>query len=207
MIKTLYVMSVLTLSGAGALLVLSATQWRQGDKPGGIDPGPSATERFLTRREVGGPSGPDTVAPLLREAEALARYLNPPTPTPPLARPTPPRAANPQPVYQPPTATPWFSLLATSYNRLHPEQSWALISEPGKDGRWARQGERLGHFIIESVEDKGRIVYRDGNQSREMSITIRETIPIARLKSSIPVSTQNLPSDGRPVVRSVAQGL
>jgi hypothetical protein len=201
MIKTLYGMSVLALSSAGILLVLSVSQGLPAAGPQD-SPGPAAVERFSALHDAVGRNAQETAVPLLREAETFALYLNPPAP--PATPATPqviPRsqAVAPRALCQPPQVTPWFRLLATSYNRRHPEQSWALISEPGRKDRWVTGGEPLGRFVLESVGERGNIVYRDGSRSREMRIAVREAGAVARLPPDVPVSAQDFPPGGRLV--------
>jgi hypothetical protein len=48
----------------------------------------------------------------------------------------------------------------------------ALISEVGSlegNGRWVKEGTQVGHFVIHEIR-KGMIVYRDGEQLREMAV-------------------------------------
>jgi hypothetical protein len=66
------------------------------------------------------------------------------------------------PAARPAEPKPKFTLVATSYYRSRPEQSMALVSEPGSGSRWVKQGTHLGHFVVEKVE-RGMVVYRDGD--------------------------------------------
>lgn len=45
----------------------------------------------------------------------------------------------------------------------------ALVSEPGSGYRWVKQGQRLGHFVVESIE-RGLIMYRNGDQLLEVAV-------------------------------------
>jgi hypothetical protein len=50
----------------------------------------------------------------------------------------------------------------------------ALISEVGAaedSERWVKEGSRVGHFIIHEIR-QGAIIYRDGNQLREMTVDV-----------------------------------
>jgi len=222
-IRTMYTMSVLMLSSAGVLLMSSATQCLQDPSQDQSSVGPSATEQFREAQSAGARNDQQAI-PLIREAATFALYLNPPAPSAPAGTPRPSIAnpVSPPPAYAPPSspgATPWFSLLATSYNRTHPDQSWALVSEPGKPARWAKKGEHLGHFVIETIAEKGSITYRDGNQSREMVVKLKDTPPLAQYKPVVSPSTQNAPAEpdcsdappadahemGMPDVQPVAQ--
>ena len=66
-----------------------------------------------------------------------------------------------------------FTLEGTSYYENQPDRSIALIAEPGspeRNQRWAREGERLGRFVIHQIRH-GVVVYRDENEHLyEMSI-------------------------------------
>lgn len=201
MIKALYVLSVLALSSAGVLLAFSISQWLQAaESQEGL--GPAAAQWSPAWYDAGGKNAQETAVPLLREAEAFALYLNPPAPpaAPALLRATPrSKVAAPRAVPQSSQAAPWFCVLATSYNHRHPEQSWALISEPGRKDRWVTSGEPLGHFVLESVQKGGSIMYRDGNQAREMRVALRQVSSVARLQSDVPASAQGLPLPGRLV--------
>jgi len=131
-------------------------------------------------------TGQDVDPPLVQEATKFALYLSPPNPPQPLKAPRP--AVNKRPVVRPPKPTARFRLLATSYNRSHPDRSFALVSEPGKGAYWIKKHERLGHFVIEGIK-KGTLVYRDGTQLREMTIAPKEAIKFAKLRSESLMST------------------
>lgn len=187
MIRMIYLTCVLMLIGAGTLLWICAAAWAEGTTQSGSDaPG---VERLRTGpRSIGGGDG-SVVPPLVEQATAFAVYLQPPAPPAPKEAPKPKTAVQPAP--RPPVATPQFRLLATSCCLSSPEKSLALIAEPGKGDRWTRPGERLGHLVIESVEN-GTIVYRDGNQRHEMAVTMKEPVELGRLASSLSASARNI---------------
>jgi len=105
-------------------------------------------------------------SPLITQAEAFVKYLNPPpkpkpsTPTIPKPTVSPPRPRGP--------VTAKFTLAGTSFYEANPELSLAFINEPGKDLRWVRQGSTIGHLVIEQVKD-GLIVVRDGQRTFEIT--------------------------------------
>lgn len=140
---------------------------------------------------------PDPASPLLKQATAFASYLNPPTP--PVPQELPPPRSGMQPAPRPPAVTPKFVLLSTSCYRFSPERSLALIAEPGKGGCWVKKGERVGYLIVEDIKD-GAIVCRDGNQLREIAVTMKETPALARPKSNTSVAMQSI----RPDIRSMS---
>ena len=77
-----------------------------------------------------------------------------------------------------------FKLLSTSYNRDRPEDSVALISEPGKGEHWAKVGDIIGNFVLERIES-GVIIYRYGNQVNEMAVEMKTPVRIAQERCAI----------------------
>lgn len=193
MTRMLYVVSILCLIGAGLLFGLCGVQWTQGVPLDEHNPWVPATERLRLRQSL---NGNNSVAssPLLEQAEALAQYLNPPKPPPrretslPTVSPTPVSAP---PVPRPPSPTPQFRVLAISYYRSSPDKSLAMVWDANKGGYWIKKGDRLGHFVIERIE-KEAIIYRDGDQLRQMAVAVKQSAPLARLKSKESASIQEL---------------
>jgi hypothetical protein len=143
-------------------------------------------ERMNLSGTLGKKNRQDVDSPLVQEAMKFAHLLSPPKPPQPAKAPQP--VINKRPVVRPPKATARFRLLATSCNRSHPDKSFALVSEPGKGAYWIKKHERLGHFVIEKIK-KGALVYRDGTQLRELTITAKQVIQLAKLRSEEPMSS------------------
>ncbi len=198
MIKMLYLVSILCLTCASLLFGLCGMQWMQGVPPDERDPWISATERLRLRQSL---NGNDKAAstPLLQQAEALALYLNPPKPPPPRREASLPTASppsiSPVPVPRPPSPTPQFRILAISYYRSSPEKSLAMVWDANKGGYWIKQGDRLGHFVVERIE-KEAILYRDGDQLRQMAVAVKQPAQLARLKSKESASMQEVAPNG-----------
>jgi len=104
------------------------------------------------------------ISPLVKESQAFALYLNPPTKPKQQAQPIRKATTTPRP--QGPVS-PKFKLMGTSYYASRPELSLALIDEPGKGSRWVRQSSEVSHLIIEQVKD-GLVVIRDGKRTFEL---------------------------------------
>jgi len=188
-VKILYVISILSLICAGLLFGVSGVQLLQGVPQDEHNPGMSVTERLLTFQ---GPNGNSDQSsnPLLEQAAAFALYLSPPKPPP--SPPMTQQSANiAGPAPRPPSPTPQFRLLAISYYRANPDMSLAMVWDASKGGYWIRKGDRLGHFVIERIE-KDAIFYRDGDQLRQMAMTIKEPAQLARLRSKESASSQNV---------------
>jgi len=192
--KLLYTIGLSALIGAGVLMVLCGRLWLEGVPSSRSHPGDSIVQKFQTLGSLSAKNSQDVTSPLVEQATAYALYLDPPEPAVPKASQAP--GAQTQPVFVPPDTTPKFSLLATTYYRSSPEKSLALVSEPGKDDHWIKQNERLGHFTVERVE-KGAIFYRDGNQLREMKVTVMQAAQLTPIRSELSTSTQTIKPDLR----------
>jgi len=126
----------------------------------------------------------DQTSPLLTQAEAYAKYLNPP-PKPKISIPTTPQPDISQPKPRGPVTTK-FTLVGTSFYESNPELSLAFIDEPGKGLRWVRQGNQVEHLIIKQVKD-GLVVIQDGQRTFEIATQLKPERSL--LEGSSPVST------------------
>jgi hypothetical protein len=172
MIKTLRITTIVAAILAGLLLVFPIVFGVRSDgKIEELLKSPGVIERFkeaagTKAREVEGDS------PLIKQAVAFGLYLNggPPKPKPvamPQTAPTLPRPSVP--------VSNKFKLISTSVYESHPEQSIALIDEPGKGPHWIRQSASVGHLVIEQIKD-GVVVIRDGQNISELAVEPRPAI-------------------------------
>lgn len=198
MVKMLYVVSILCVLCASLLFGHCGVQWMQGVPPDERDPWIPATERLRLRQSL---NGQDKAAssPLLEQAEAFALHLNPPKPAPRQETSLP--AVSPPPAPRPPSPTPQFRILAISYYRSSPDKSLAMVWDANKGGYWIKKGDRLGHFVIERIE-KEAIIYRDGDQLRQMAVAVKQPVPLARPKSKESASLQKVAANGTLVSAS-----
>jgi len=121
-------------------------------------------------------------SPLIREAERFALFLNPPqaakamvpTHRPSASTSRTRTASAPNPALRPRESTAKFTLHATSYYASSPEESMALIDEPGKGLHWVRQGTQVGYIVIHEIK-RGMIFLRDGNRVQEMRVEAVKT--------------------------------
>jgi hypothetical protein len=128
---------------------------------------PGAVEQFGADRGKTAPKG-DQTSPLVKQALKYSQeYLNPPPPpsVPPITQPS-----TPVPMQ---VITPKFNLVGTSYYAGKPGTSFALIDEPGQGLYWIREGNSVGHLLIEKVND-GSVTVRDGSRTFEMNVTVKE---------------------------------
>jgi len=175
----LYIPGALALLAACAVLVFHAEHRPRTDSQlEAVLNGPSAIDRF--KQDMDGSQSLDRqVSPLVVQAEAFSRHLNPPKsaekPSAPAER-LPRFARNDMassaPPIRPAAPVPRFKLVATSYYPNRPGRSMALIAELGSlegSERWVKEGTQLGHFVIQEIR-RGAIVYRDGDNLQEMAV-------------------------------------
>ncbi len=171
--------SLLSLVCAGLILVLCANQWFMFAPNDLQNEGPSIVEIFKSIGNIQKESEQEKTSPLVSQAGEYALIINPPKPPQAKVEEKPqPRITQPPVAYAPrPSAK--FKLLSTSYNRDRPEDSVALISEPGKGEHWAKVGDIIGNFVLEEIKS-GVIIYRYGNQANEMAVETKPPVRIAR---------------------------
>ncbi|MGA2680115.1 MAG: hypothetical protein ABSF37_12575 [Sedimentisphaerales bacterium] len=172
MIKTLRITSIIAAIAATGLLVLPAVYGvRSNPKIEELLKSPGIVEKFTSAKGQQASKDQSQNSPLVKEALALTKIINPPPP------PKPEPATQPSGPSQPAPSVPVtakFDLVATSYFASHPEQSFVLIDEPGKGQHWVKQGSTVGHLTIETVKD-GSIVLRDGQRTSEMTVKVQES--------------------------------
>ena len=172
MARTLQISGMVALGLACAVFTLCVREWHRPDsRLEEVQGRPSAAEKF---RELNDPAANlrGEISPLVAQAEALATHLNPPKE--PEKSPPETTASSRQPVPPIRLASPSakFKLHGTSYYPNQPGRSMALIGElgaPEGSERWVKEGARLGHFVIHEIR-RGAIVYRDGEDLREMAV-------------------------------------
>jgi hypothetical protein len=137
---------------------------------------PSTLERLAERdrADQANETG-EAKSPLVVQADAFARYLNPPepprrTPPPPKPRATRAEAA---PVAAA-SAPPKLRLAGISYHRSKPAESKALVWDTGGGQRWVAQGAGLGHLTIRQI-NRGSIVYEDAAGVHELPLELDAT--------------------------------
>jgi hypothetical protein len=143
---------------------------------------PNIIEKFNESVGNKAPRGSNEVSPLVKQAGSFALYLNPPKPMAP--RTVRGRTSSPT---RPPAATPKFKVLATSYYKSRPDQSIALIDEPGKGLSWVRPSDKVGHLFVEQIKD-GVVVVKDGNGTFEL---VAEQKPQVSLLEGAPSASSN----------------
>jgi len=197
MVRALQAFAVLTLISAGVVFVLCVVQQFQGAPEIEWNPRLSIVEKFIQASGRSEKSSQKMLSPLVREAKAFALYLNPPQPPKSKEAPVSGRSLKLTiSSEEPEKPKPKFRLVATCYYRSKPEESMALVSEPGSGLRWVKQGARLGHFVVEKVM-RGMFVYQDGNQLREMAIDTKVPIRTTQLKQTMLASSQRRASPAK----------
>ena len=169
----LQISGVVVLALACAMFGLSIRPWTEADPEIlRIQDSPTAVETFReTNHRAADPLSES--APVVLQAEAFAAYLNPPKgPDKTSATVLTASSAPSAPPIRPAAPSAKFKLHGTSYYPNQPGRSMALIAEVGAaegSERWMKEGARLGHFVIHEIR-RGAIVYRDGENLREMAV-------------------------------------
>jgi hypothetical protein len=178
-VKAIQILGVLALLSGGIMLVHCAAQWFQGAPQNEHNPKLSIVEVFKRTDGHDAKGRQTTLSPLVRQAEGFALYLNPPAPREQNQKPSLPEKKNVvkrNPDVRPVKLSPKFELHGISYYRSKPEESMALVWEPGSGYRWIKQGEKLGHFVVEQIKSTV-ILYRDGQRTHEMAFVPGQIAP------------------------------
>ena len=179
--------SILSLICAGLILSLCANQWFKYASHNEQNEGPSIVEIFKNLGNIPKESDQEKISPLVSQAGEFALIIDPPKPPAPIVvkkvEEQEPKVT-PPPVVLAPRPSAKFKLLSTSCNRDRPEDSVALVSEPGKGEHWIKAGDFIGNFVLEKIES-GSIIYRYGSQTSEMAVEMRPPVRIAQERKSI----------------------
>lgn len=152
---------------------------------------PSVVEKFKKTQDNQPKRSKDNESPLVKEAKSFALYLNPPQKVE--KRPAKINENIKSIVKKPANVSAKFKIIGTSYADYNPSMSLALLDIAGKGLRWIRQGETVGHLVIEEVKPGGTIVVRDGQNTSEM--TADRPVKVSLLKSGqMPGQIEPMPS-------------
>ncbi len=177
MVRTLYILSVLALLSAGLLSVLCAKNGPSNDPL--VDTTTlSIVERFRQSGDVEKTPDRDQTSSLVRQAQLLANYLDPPTSPKQRVAPVAPKAERVMaqvPEVKPPNTSPKFELRGISYRPSRPEDSMALVWQADTGHRWVRQGTQLGHLVIAEINGDG-VLYSDGKQTLQMALNLGQPV-------------------------------
>ncbi len=129
------------------------------------------------------------LSPLVKQAEKFANYIDPPPPpvTATPQRPTRRIPTRPTPRPSAPVKAK-FELIGTSFCATDPNRSLALIDEPGEGLKWVKPSERIGHLVVERIED-GVMVMRDGSRTFELVLEFVETQSLVISYNGEPVAS------------------
>lgn len=228
MVSTLRITSVVAVVIAGLLLVLVAgprsfvpkmlEKFAIGsdEEVDRILQAPSVVKLWQASQE-GRNTKRETIPPLVSQAEAFARIINPPkAATPPgggqTRIPGKPRTAKP-PV---PTSSK-FTLVGTSFIASDPQSSFAYVRLPDETYQWVRRGDAIGHQTVKEIKH-GSIIYSDGHGDVEMAVeavpataSVLEggaaaAAPAAAAVETVPARSAGGRITGRPVPRPWTRG-
>jgi hypothetical protein len=181
MIKTLRITGVAVVLLAGVVLasVLVPTSvfhfGARGDKQlSRILNEPNAVDRWKNQHGSEDQSKRDATPPLVKQAEMLAKIINPPVRTPTAGPITPTRTTPSTTTIKPPPGTPKFALVGTAYSPSMPSASFAYIRlADNTTYQWAQLGEQVGHLTIKEIKGDS-ITCWDGSRNVVLPV---EAIP------------------------------
>jgi hypothetical protein len=133
--------------------------------------GPTVLEKYRQTNGFDPNDRREEMPPLVKQAELFAEYMDPAR-VQKGAMPAISKVGSVAPSPNSKFYTPKFVLHGTCYHPSRPEDSLALVWQPGaEDGtlQWVRQGDRLGRFVVDQIKH-GAIVYRGGEQKHEMKV-------------------------------------
>ncbi len=134
---------------------------------------PNAVERWQRQHGSDDQGNRDTTPPLVRQAETLAKIINPVDKV--VSRQTDARPGNPGPK-QPPgpqRTSAKFGVVGTAYSPVRPTASFAYIRLADNTYQWVQQGEQVDHYTIKEIKGDS-ITCWDGSRNVVMSV---EPIP------------------------------
>jgi len=199
MIKTLKITSLFAVAAAAGFVIFLGVFGLKGDEE--IEkflnsPGVVETFKKLAMKTE---KSSDQISPLVKQARAFARIINPPAPPKPKpAKSVPQGTAKSKPARPKPkvAVNAKFKLLATCRYEKDPAKSMALLDMPAKGLKWFRQGEEVNHLIIEQITDGGIILYKSGKENSRISIPVIEKKSL--LKSDLTAHSQPAPAVNLP---------
>ncbi len=130
---------------------------------------PTAVEKFVKEKGEKASDKSGQVPPLVKESHSFALYLNPPV-KPSVRKPVVKKGntmGQPIVAARPGSVSVKFTVIGTSYFEAAPDLSLAFVDMPGKGFRWVRQGDKIGHMLLEEVKD-GYIVVSDSGSKTEL---------------------------------------
>lgn len=185
MINTLRITSVVAVILAGVFFVFPVVFGvRSNQEVNEFIASPGVREKLEQAAGSKARDSENRASPLVQQAEAFALYLNPPKSKTPTSSLEPKTGGILRTL---PGTTPQFKVFGTSYCQDNPEMSLALIDEPGKGRHWVRQSSKVGHLLVEQVED-GLVVVKSGDKT--FKLTLEQIPEAATVKSDSPVSAQ-----------------
>lgn len=177
MIKTLKITSLFAVVAAVGFVTFLGVFGLKGDEeiekflnvPGVVE----TFKKLATKTD----KSSDQISPLVKQAQAFARIINPPPPPKPKSKPkktAPKKITKSKPVPPKPKVpvNTKFKLIATCRYEKDPTKSMALLDMPAKGLKWFRQGEEVNHLIIEQIEDGNIVLYKSGKENSRISMPV-----------------------------------
>lgn len=181
MVKTLRItgVAVVLLAGvvlASVLVPTSVFHWGAPDNNqlSQILNEPNAFDRWKRQHGSEDQSQRDATPPLVKQAETLARIINPPAKMAAAGQTTLPKSKPVSAPIMPSITSAKFSLVGTAYSPSMPAASFAYIRlADNTTYQWVQQGEQVGHLTVKEIKSDSIICW-DGSRNVVMPV---EPIP------------------------------
>ena len=158
MLKTLRITSIVLVVCGAVLVIMSAVYGvRRDESIERFLEQPGVVEEFKKQKRDKPEPSRKKDPPLVEQAKKFALFLDPPKPKPPKTNSSKKRKTVSG---KPATVSTKFKLIGTCLYKSQPELSLTLVDLPGKGMQWVRRGSKVGHSVIDEIED-GSVVVKD----------------------------------------------
>lgn len=163
MVRLFYILGLSAVAAACGVFARTVEQWNRSDPElDRVAQRPGVVEAFRARQASRTPDGGEPASsPLVVQADAFARYLNPPGPTvskeslPSKVHLGSPGLTTSAPEVRPRSTSVNFRVIAVSCYPDRPARSMALLcasGSPESEARWVKEGAGIGHFVVRETE-------------------------------------------------------
>ena len=192
MIKTLKITGLIAvLAALGCVAMLAMFGLREDPNIQKLLASESVVDMFR-KKKTKASSKNEQIAPLVKQAKALALRINPPPKPKSVAKKTAKKtvpAAKKRPTPKTATVSTKVKLVATCKYEDQPEKSMALLNLPAKGLKWYRQGQEINHLVIQRINDRNIVLYKDGAENSIATMPVENKKSLLKSDSAKPAGT------------------
>jgi hypothetical protein len=181
MIKTMKIAAILlAVVAVGALVLAVILGIRPDPERQKVLGQPSVIEQF--KKQAAAPKPKITKTPLVVQAEAFKKRIDPPPKPKPVDPNSPGGNGAAARFAPPPPPPPQFEVVATCVNPKDPAKSFALLNQPGKGFFWVKPGDEVSRAVVKQILS-GKMVTADG---REYLVASTQRVNLLKPGSAMP---------------------